>query len=72
MTSGRWTPHLRSRQAQAIRVWRPWEKSTGPRTPEGKAIVAANARKRLADESAAFAARREQRERQQADVGDER
>jgi hypothetical protein len=26
-----------------IRQWQPWEKSTGPRTPEGKAIVARNA-----------------------------
>jgi hypothetical protein len=25
------------RQAEAIRRWRPWVHSTGPRTPEGKA-----------------------------------
>ena len=26
-----------------IRTWRPWEKSTGPRTPVGKATAARNA-----------------------------
>ena len=31
------------RQAAAIQRWKPWEKSTGPRTAEGKAIVARNA-----------------------------
>jgi hypothetical protein len=33
----------RYRQAQAIQRWRPWERSTGPRTPEGKARTARNA-----------------------------
>lgn len=32
-----WTPERRARQAEAIRRWKPWEQSTGPRTPEGKA-----------------------------------
>jgi hypothetical protein len=31
-----WTPERRARQAELIRTWRPWEWSTGPRTPEGK------------------------------------
>jgi len=31
------TPEHRRRQAERIREWRPWEQSTGPRTPEGKA-----------------------------------
>ncbi len=35
-TSG-WTPERRARQAQAIRRWKPWERSTGPATAEGKA-----------------------------------
>ena len=26
-----------------IRQWKPWEKSTGPKTPEGKSIVSRNA-----------------------------
>lgn len=32
-----WTPERRARQAALIRNWKPWERSTGPRTPEGKA-----------------------------------
>ena len=39
-----WTPERRARQAALIRTWRPWEHSTGPRTPEGKAQAAENAR----------------------------
>ena len=38
-----WTPERRSRQAAAIRRWKPWERSSGPRTVEGKAIVSRNA-----------------------------
>ena len=38
-----WTPERRARQAATIQRWKPWEKSTGPRTPEGKAVVARNA-----------------------------
>jgi hypothetical protein len=38
-----WTPERRARQAEAIRRWRPWDKSTGPRTVDGKAIVSRNA-----------------------------
>jgi hypothetical protein len=38
----RWTPERRARQAEAIRTWKPWEKATGPRTEEGKQIVARN------------------------------
>jgi hypothetical protein len=33
----------RARQAELIRRWKPWERSTGPRTEEGKARVARNA-----------------------------
>ena len=38
-----WTEERRARQAAEIRRWKPWEKSTGPKTPEGKARVARNA-----------------------------
>lgn len=31
-----WTPERRARQAELIRSWRPWERSTGPRTEQGK------------------------------------
>ena len=38
-----WTLERRARQAELIRTWRPWEHSTGPKTEEGKAVVACNA-----------------------------
>jgi hypothetical protein len=40
-----WTPKRRARQAERIRQWRPWAKSTGPRTNEGKAKASRNAYK---------------------------
>ena len=40
-----WTPERRQRQAEAIRRWRPWERSTGPTSAAGKAKVARNADK---------------------------
>lgn len=39
-----WTPERRARQSALIGAWQPWAKSTGPRTAEGKAQAAANAR----------------------------
>lgn len=39
-----WTPERRARQAALIRTWQPWAQSTGPRTAEGKAQAAENAR----------------------------
>lgn len=36
------TPEHRKMRAELIRQWRPWEKSTGPRTEEGKARSAQN------------------------------
>ena len=39
------TPEHRARQAEAIRRWKPWEHSTGPKSDEGKATVARNADK---------------------------
>jgi len=44
MTNG-WTPERRARQAELIRTWRPWEKSTGPKTEAGQAEVSQNAYK---------------------------
>lgn len=38
-----WTAERRLRQAQMIKSWRPWERATGPRSAEGKAIAARNA-----------------------------
>ena len=38
-----WTTERRARQAALIRTWKPWERSTGPRTHEGRAKVSRNA-----------------------------
>lgn len=43
-TKSAWTPERRARQAEVIRQTKPWERSTGPRSPEGKAISSQNAR----------------------------
>jgi len=32
-----WTPERRERQSELILAWKPWNRSTGPRTEEGKA-----------------------------------
>jgi len=42
MTNG-WTAERRARQSAAIRTWRPWERSTGPRSVAGKSRVSLNA-----------------------------
>ena len=38
-----WTLERRARQAELIRQWAPWAKSTGPRSPEGRQRVGRNA-----------------------------
>ena len=38
-----WTPERRARQAELIRQWQPWKQSSGPKSPEGKAVAARNA-----------------------------
>lgn len=40
-----WTEERRRQQAERCRKNKPWEKSTGPRTPEGKRRAALNALK---------------------------
>lgn len=37
-----WTPERWARQATLIRPWKPWRKSTGPKTPGGKATTSTN------------------------------
>jgi DNA invertase Pin-like site-specific DNA recombinase len=41
-----WTPERRERQSELIRQFRPWERATGPRTPDGKARSAKNGSRR--------------------------
>ena len=31
-----WTPERRAKQSEQIKSWKPWEKSTGAKTHEGK------------------------------------
>ena len=38
-----WTPERRLKQSQSIHRWKPWESSTGARTPKGKVITSKNA-----------------------------
>ena len=38
-----WSAERRTRQSELIRRWKPWERSTGPKTPMGKAKVCQNA-----------------------------
>ena len=43
-TKGSWTPERKAKQAEAIRRWKPWERSTGPKSDEGKRVASQNAR----------------------------
>jgi len=38
-----WSAERRARQAELVKTWRPWLRSTGPKTPSGKTKSAANA-----------------------------
>ena len=39
-----WTPERGKRQSEAIKQWNLWAKSIGPKSPEGNAAVARNAK----------------------------
>ena len=43
MPSNGWTLERRAKQAESIRLWKPWKQSTGPRSPDGKERVSRNA-----------------------------
>lgn len=45
MAARTWTTEQRQRQREAIQRWKPWTQSTGPASPEGKAVAARNAYK---------------------------
>lgn len=42
MAARKWTQEQRKQQADAIHRWKPWNQSTGPTSPEGKAKVSRN------------------------------
>ena len=43
MMARKWTAEQRAQQADKIRIWKPWQHSTGARTLAGKAIASHNA-----------------------------
>lgn len=45
MSKNGWTQERRLKQSEVIRKWKPWEKSTGAKTPEGKEKSKMNAYK---------------------------
>jgi hypothetical protein len=45
LSARKWTLEQRLKQSEAIRGWKPWECSTGAKTPTGKAISSQNATK---------------------------
>lgn len=43
MNKNGWTPERRKKQSEAIKHWKPWEKSTGPKTEVGIELSKKNA-----------------------------
>lgn len=43
MAARKWTPEQRAKQSLLIRSWKPWSKSTGAKSPEGKKVSSRNA-----------------------------
>lgn len=43
MAARTWTPEQRQKQREAIRRWKPWQQSSGPKSPKGKVVAAGNA-----------------------------
>ncbi|MHB1677348.1 MAG: hypothetical protein ACYCSS_07400 [Sulfuriferula sp.] len=68
MRGRKWTPEQKAEQAAKIRSWKPWTRSTGARTPEGKAIISQNVRRGQVKRQAAIEAARAQIEALQASV----
>ena len=40
-----WTPERQKKQSELIQKWKPWKKSTGPRTAQGRKTSSMNALK---------------------------
>jgi hypothetical protein len=43
MPARQWTEAQKARQRELIHTWKPWQHSTGAKTPEGKAVSSKNA-----------------------------
>jgi hypothetical protein len=57
-----WSDERKARQAEAIHRWKPWARSSGPKSDAGKAKVARNAWKHGQRSAAALAEMRRLRE----------
>ncbi|MBI3441835.1 MAG: hypothetical protein HY052_08575 [Proteobacteria bacterium] len=51
-----WTPEERQQQAELIHGWKPWKRSTGPKTEAGKSRAAKNAKTKHGMRSKAWTA----------------
>lgn len=49
-----WTDEQKAKQAVLIQSWQPWTRSTGARTPEGKAVSSKNVLRGNANRAAAL------------------
>jgi hypothetical protein len=58
MRASGWTAERKAKQRAAIYRWRPWEKSTGPKTAAGKEATGRNSLKHGATTRQAKAERR--------------
>jgi 3-methyladenine DNA glycosylase Mpg len=63
-----WTDEQKARQAALIRSWKPWTRSTGARTPEGKKISSMNVLVGNANRAAALAIAKEELKAVQATI----
>jgi len=55
-----WTDEQKAKQSALIHSWKPWERSTGARTPEGRAKSAKNVLVGNANRAAALAIARQE------------
>ena len=63
-----WTDEQKARQAALIGAWKPWNRSTGPKSAEGKRIVSQNVLVGNANRAAALAIATEELKAAQAKV----
>ena len=61
----KWTEEEKAKQAELIKQWKPWRKSTGPKTEHGKQCSSQNSRKYSPFLSHLFTLSRKRRKYQQ-------
>lgn len=62
MAARNWTSEQKQRQSKLIQKWKPWNSSTGAKTPEGKARSSQNALKHGFRSGSAIAHQKEARQ----------